>query len=82
MPHGVTLPFIISGELSLEHARGWMGTSTYFIRLTKSDTPLSSRYPTAKSAIPRNAGPVPPPLLFSALHSPAVITVDHWDEEE
>lgn len=67
------------GELSLEHAGGWMGTSTYFIRLTKSDTTivaLSNREECDTETLARAAA-----AAFLRPAFPAVIT-DHWDEEE
>lgn len=66
------------GELSLKHAGAWMGTSTYFIRLTKSDTTivaLSNREECDTEALARAAA-----AAFLRPAFPAVIT-DHWDEE-
>lgn len=66
------------GELSLEHAGGWMGTSTYFIRLTKSDTTivaLSNHEECDTETLARAAA-----AAFLRPAFPAVIT-DHWDEE-
>lgn len=66
------------GELSLEHAGGWMGTSTYFIRLTKSDTTivvLSNSEECDTETLARAAA-----AAFLSPAFPAVIT-DHWDAE-